>query len=154
MRKFVAGAGTIASIQEHILDALDETFPEDQDRAAIEAAVLASGYENWESRAINILKSNTSEAHAKLTQHIAQLSARFRQPVAHPGQDPEPFISPQANPHLRVYFCLRCALRMTSMALSGLCCFGQPRCQRCGFEIHEKNCNGRKRKPAATKETP
>lgn len=140
MRNFVAGAGTIASIQEHILDSLDYTFPDEQDRAAIEAAILAAGYEGWESRAINILKSTVTDSHDKLTQHIARIGAKFRSAVPHPGQAEDPTIAPQLNPHLRVYFCLKCGLRMTSFALKGLCCWGQPKCTRCAYEIHETGC--------------
>lgn len=138
LSRFVGGAGTVAQIQDHILDAMENLFNEEE-YTAIEAAVLAPGYEGWESRALGIIKATTKERWEDLHAQVEKLQHRYRAGVPHRTQD-EWIPSDPQSPHLRVYWCLKCGFRITSLALGGLCCFGMPECSRCHFSLHEKTC--------------
>lgn len=141
LSRFVAGAGTVAQIQEHILDAMGQLFT-DEEYPAIEATILAPGLDGWESRAIRVIKEHTKESFDNLGAQVQRFQARFRAGVPYPGQSPEipAFMLDKTGPHLRVYWCTRCGHQQTNFALSAICCHGSPKCLRCSFELHEPSC--------------
>ena len=67
LRWFVESAASVASVQESILNAMETVFPA-SDYPQLEATILAPGYEDWESRAIKLIKMGVQE-------HWGQLKA-------------------------------------------------------------------------------
>lgn len=151
LRAFIESAGSVASVQESILNAMEQVFPE-AEYHQLEATVLAPGYEGWESRAIQLIKMGVSEHWAHLKAHAQEVNARYRAAVPHPGQSSEYWVDPLTSPHLRVYWCLKCGFQQTSLALSGICCHGQPKCARCKHEVHEAGCRKQNGPPASAPE--
>ncbi len=146
LSRFVEGASNVASIQEHLLEVMAHLFT-DEEYHAIEATVLAPGYEGWEGRALRVIKDTTKERWDSLGSQVERFQAKFKAGVPYPNQDTElPPLSDKTAPHLRAYWCLKCGYRITSMALSGICCHGQPECSRCHHVLHEPNCR-RKSQP-------
>lgn len=145
LRWFVESAASVAAVQESILNAMESVFPEN-DYPQLEATILAPGYEGWESRAISLIKMGVNEHWGQLKHHVETINARYKAAVPYPGQTAEYWVDPLTAPHLRVYWCLKCGHQQTSLALSGICCHGQPKCLRCFHQVHEENC---RRKPAA-----
>lgn len=145
LRAFVEGAGKVAAVQDVILAAMERVFGH-KDYASLEAAILAPGLEGWEGRAIHLVKSQVQESFSALQADVKEIGLRYKQAYPHPNQSIEFWVDEHKKPHLRVYFCLRCGYRVTSMSLSGICCHGQPECPRCKHQVHEANC----RRPAKT----
>lgn len=143
LRDFIEGAGEVAAVQETVLNALERIFT-DGDYPAIEAAILAPGYEGWEGRAVQLLKGAVTERHAAMVSEIELISARYKSAIPYPGQTAEYWVDTYKQPHLRVYWCLKCGHKQTSMALSGICCHGQPECVRCHHQVHEPTCARKK----------
>ena len=142
LRDFVEGAGSVAAAQESILNAMENIFnPEAY--AQLEAAILAPGLDGWEGRALHLIKSAVGENFASLQADVSSINARYKASVPHPGQAQEYWVDEHKKPHLRIYWCLRCGYRVTSMSLSGICCHGQPECPRCHHQVHEDNCRRR-----------
>ncbi len=139
LRGFVAGAAAVAFVQETILNAMDDVF-ESSEVASLEAALLAPGYAGWEARAIQLIKSQVKETHKDLEAHVRRLQEKFKATVPYPGQGADYWVDPLSRPHLRAYYCLRCGFKMTSLALAGICCHGQPECSRCKHQVHEASC--------------
>lgn len=133
------GASHVAHIQDTILNAMEEVFP-DGEYQSLEAAILAPGYTDWEGRAIRLIKNTVGDKFEAMNKEVAEINARYKQVVAHPGQEKEYWIDPITQPHLRTYDCLKCGFRTTSMALKGICCWGMPKCPRCKHEVHEPIC--------------
>jgi rubrerythrin len=148
LRNFVEGAGSVAAAQESILNAMENIF-DPTAYAQLEAAILAPGLEGWESRALVLIKSAVGENFAALQADVDMLKARYKKAVPYPGQEQDFWVDELKKPHLRVYFCLKCGYRVSSMALSGICCHGAPPCPRCKHELHEPNCRKRKQKEAS-----
>lgn len=127
----------MAAVQESVLNAMESAFSDDF--PVIEAAILAPGLEGWESRAIQMLKARVAEDFGALQAHAAAVNLRYRSAI--PAKDqPEYWVDPKNQPHLRVYWCLKCGYKVTSMSLSGICCHGQPECPRCQHQVHEDTC--------------
>ena len=139
LRKFVEGAHTVAEIQEAILEAMGRTF-DGNDYAAMETAILAPGYEGWESRALSVIKASVNDSWVGLQSHCTTLTQRYKNAIPYPGQTEEFWVDPRA------YWCLKCGYRVTSMAISGICCYGQPECLRCKHEVHEPGCKKTEKK--------
>lgn len=148
LRNFVEGAGQVAAAQESILNAMEDIFAPEV-YANLEAAILAPGLDGWEGRALQLIKSAVGENFAALQTDVEHFKARYRAAVPYPGQEQDFWVDETAKPHLRVYWCTRCGYRVTSMALSGICCHGMPKCPRCKFELHEPNC--KRNKPAESR---
>lgn len=147
LRNFVEGAGQVAAAQESILNAMEQVFAPEA-YAQLEAAILAPGLDGWESRALHLIKSAVGENFSALQADVAAINARYKAAVPYPGQSPEYWVDPVNQPHLRVYWCLKCGHQQTNLALSGICCHGQPKCLRCKHEVHEDTCR-RKNQPAS-----
>lgn len=141
LRWFVESAASVAAVQESILNAMEAVFPEN-DYPQLEATILAPGYENWESRAISLIKMGVKEHWDQLGAHVKTVNARYKAAVPYPNQPSEYWVDPLSAPHLRSYFCLRCGWKIVSLALSGICCHGAPPCPRCKHELHEPSCKG------------
>jgi hypothetical protein len=153
LRRFVESAGSVANIQGSILDAMEQVFTQEE-YLQLEATLLAPGYEGWESRAIQIVKMGVQDRWDELRAHAAEITARYKAAVPYPGQSKEFWVDPVNRPHLRVYWCLKCGHQQTSMALSGICCHGQPACLRCKHEVHEANCRRKKSKKKSPEQEP
>jgi hypothetical protein len=120
-------------------------FFSDEEYPAVEALILAPGLDGWEARAIGILKQTTKESFESLGTQVSGIQRKYKRGVPHPDQvDWEP--STKDAPHLRVYFCLKCGHKITSLALSGICCYGAPECSRCHHVLHEPTCKNFKAK--------
>lgn len=139
LRCFVESAASVAAVQESILNAMETVFPE-TDYPSLEATVLAPGYEGWEARALQLVKMGVNENWGTLKHQVETINARYKAAVPYPNQSAEYWVDPVTQPHLRVYWCLKCGHQQTSLALSGICCHGQPKCLRCSHEVHETNC--------------
>lgn len=147
LRQFVEGAGNVASIQEHLLDTMRLMFDEENgDYAALEASILAPGFDGWEGRAISAIKSSVQSRFSILNRHCDILTEKYKKLHPHPNQDGAFWVDPLTQPHLRAYWCLKCGYQVTTLALSGICCHGQPECPRCHHVVHEETCKRRKKR--------
>lgn len=149
LREFVEGAANVANFQEHLLSTMRDMFgAEDSgEYTALEASILAPGIDGWESRALTLIKSSVSARFSSLSRECDTLNQKYKKVVAHPNQPEDFWVDPMRQPHLRAYWCLRCGYHVTTMALSGICCHGQPECPRCHHEVHEDKCL--RKKPAS-----
>lgn len=143
LRWFVESAASVAAVQESILNAMETVFP-GSEYPQLEATILAPGYEDWEARAIKLIKMGVQEHWGQLKAEVETINARYKAAVPYPNQSAEYWVDPLTSPHLRSYFCLRCGFKIVSLALSGICCHGAPPCPRCGHEIHESTCKREK----------
>ncbi len=139
LRRFVESAASVADVQTCILNAMENVFHE-RDYPQLEATILAPGYEGWEARALQLIKMGVSERWNALQAGITEINARYKAAVPYPNQSAEYWVDPLTAPQLRVYWCLKCGHQQTNLALSGICCHGQPKCLRCSHQVHEPNC--------------
>ena len=149
LRDFVEGAAEVAAIQGQILSSMENVFRDEY--RPIETTILAPGLDGWESRAIQLVKQKVGESFSALKAEVSEINAKYKTAVPHPNQSQEYWVDPLTAPHLRVYYCLRCGYAVTSLALSGMCCHGQPECPRCKHTVHEPSC---RKAPPATQEQP